>query len=161
MTTSEPQRRTLQQWREAKQLTPEDLTRAGASISPETIHEWEAAGEPPAGAMPSLISVARALGIPLDQLDLGPSRRGFDEGGYSFVLYARSRRDREWRARIGLWGWPAEGAPAPAIGDRVAANDAITGKSALAALDALEAELRELISTTMADAERPGDVLTA
>lgn len=161
MGTSESQRRTLQQWREARQLTPEDLARAGAGISPEVIQEWEADGEPPTAAMPSLISVARALGVPLDQLDLGPIRRGFDAGGYSFVLYARSRNGRnhqEWRARIGLWGWP-DGGPSPAIADRVSTKVTSAGPSAEAALDALEAELRELIGAARSEAERSPDTL--
>lgn len=143
-------RRTLRDWREAKHLTPEALVQAGAGISTEIIQQWEEAGEPPAEAMPSLITVARALDVPLEQLDLGPNRRGFDVGGYTFVLFARGREDRPWRARIGAWGWPAAGAPAAAISERVASAAAATGASAEAALDALEAELRELVRTAAA-----------
>lgn len=145
-------RRTLRAWREAKQLTPEALTQAGAGISPEVIQQWEEAGEPPAEAMPSLIMVARALDVPLEQLDLGANRRGFDVGGYTFVLFARGREERPWRARIGAWGWPANGEPLATIAERATSGVAATGASAEVALDALEAELRDLVQTATADA---------
>jgi hypothetical protein len=151
-TMSDTPRQTLRAWREAKQLTPEALAQAGAGIGPEIIQQWEEAGEPPAEAMPSLITVARALDVPLEQLDLGPNRRGFDLGGYTFVLFARGREERPWRARIGAWGWPADSQPADAIAERATSGVAATGNSAEAALDALEAELRELVRATAQEA---------
>jgi hypothetical protein len=151
---SDTPRRTLQAWREAKQLTPEALTQAGAGITPEIIQQWEEAGEPPAEAMPSLITVARALEVPLEQLDLGSTRRGFDIDGYTFVLFARGREERPWRARIGAWGWPASGAR-ESITTRATSGVAASGPSAEAALDALEAELRELVRTADAPGASP------
>jgi transcriptional regulator with XRE-family HTH domain len=138
-------RRTLAAWREERQLTPEQLAESGSGISAEQIREWETAGIPPVEALPHLISVARALNAPLDQLDLGPNRRGIIEGGYSFVLFARGRDGRPWRARIGSWGWPAGHAPPKAIAERVSAGDRASGSTMEAALDALEEELRMLV----------------
>jgi hypothetical protein len=133
-------------------MTPEQLGQAGAGISPEVIQQWETAGEPPAEAMRHLISVARALEVPLEHLDLGPLRRGFSEAGYTFVLFARGRADHPWRARIGAWGWPAGSTPPEAIAERVRSGDPAARPTAEAALAALEAELRDLVRRTVLEA---------
>jgi hypothetical protein len=146
-------RRALHAWREARQLTPEQLAQAGAGISAELIRQWETSGEPPADALPHLITLARVLEVPLDQLDLGPNRRGFSEGGYSFVLFARGRDDRRWRARIGAWGWPAGSTPPEAITNRAISGVHAGGPTVEDALDALEAELRALVRETLHDAQ--------
>lgn len=148
----ENQRRSLKDWREAKQLTADDLWNAGSGIPAELIERWETAGEPPAEALPNLISLARALDVPLEQLDLGPNRRGFTVDGYTFILFTRGRDDRQWRARIGAWGWPAPGPAPDVIADRATSGEHAAGATAEAALDALEAELRALIQT----ATQPG-----
>jgi hypothetical protein len=148
----ENQRRSLKEWREAKQLTADDLWNAGSGIPVEVIERWETAGEPPAEALPNLISLARALDVPLEQLDLGPNRRGFTVDGYTFILFTRGRDDRQWRARIGAWGWPAPGPAPAAIADRATSGEHASGATAEAALDGLEAELRALIQS----ATQPG-----
>jgi hypothetical protein len=156
MHNSDP-RRTLKEWRETKQLTPEDLWRAGSGIPPAVIEQWEAEGEPPQEALPNLIALARALDVSLEQLDLGPNRRGFSEAGYDFVLFSRGRDDRHWWARIGAWGWPNDGETPRAIADRVASAAKAMGPTATTALDALEAELRELIRTPPLESGEPED----
>jgi transcriptional regulator with XRE-family HTH domain len=151
------ERRTLKEWREAKQLTPDDLARAGSGIAPAMILQWEAEGEPPTDALPHLIALARALDVPLEQLDLGANRRGFSEEGYDFVIFARGRDDLRWRARIGAWGWPATGTVPPAIMERTGSRARAIGTTIEAALDALENELRELIRTQTATTDEQPD----
>jgi hypothetical protein len=138
-------RRALQVWREEKHLSPEQLAQAGAGITAELIQQWEADGEPPGEALPHLITVARTLNIPLEQLDLGRNRRGFTEAGYSFVIFTRGRDDRRWRARVGAWGWPAGTTPSEEIAERAASGARAIRSTSEAALNALETELRALV----------------
>ena len=139
------ERRTLQQWREEKRLTAEQLEQAGAGISAELVRQWEADGEPPAAALPHLITVARALEVPLERLELGPTRRGISDAGYSFVIFARGRDDRRWRARVGAWGWPADATSPEVIAERANSGARAIRSTCEAALNALETELRALV----------------
>jgi hypothetical protein len=154
-------RRSLQAWREEKQLTPEELEQAGAGISADLIRQWEAEGEPPAAALPHLISVARALEAPLEEFDLGPTRRGWSEAGYSFVIFARGQDDRRWRARVGSWGWPAGATPDEVIAERVTSGTRAVRPTSDAALGALETELRALVRHQVAGEEAPQKLETA
>jgi len=148
-------RRSLQAWREEKHLTPEDLEQAGAGISAALIRQWEADGEPPAAALPHLISIARTLGVPLEEFDLGPIRRGWSEAGYSFVIFARGQDDRRWRARVGSWGWPAGATPDEDIAERVTSGGRAIRSTCDAALSALETELRALVRRRAGGEETP------
>jgi hypothetical protein len=148
-------RRSLQAWREEKHLTPEDLEQAGAGVSAALIRQWEADGEPPAAALPHLITVARILEAPLEEFDLGPTRRGWSEAGYSFVIFARGQDERRWRARVGSWGWPAGATPDEAIAERVTSGGRAIRSTCDAALSALETELRALVRRRAGGEETP------
>jgi hypothetical protein len=142
-------RRTLKAWRAEKKLTPEALWRAGAGISPDVIRRWEQSGEPPAEARGHGIAVAQALGVPVDLLDFGASRRGFTEAGYQFVLAARGRDATGWEAIVEDWKGPDPWSSAVAMRANIGPRS--NGPVKAAALDALEAELRELIRTNPPD----------
>jgi hypothetical protein len=150
-------RRPLWAWREDKQLTPEHVAQAVDGMSPQVIRQWEAVGEPPPEALPHLIAVARALAIPLERLDLGPNRRGLQEGEYTFILFARGHDNRQWQARwharIGAWGAPTTAVTPQAIAERVTSGVPAKGPTVEAALNALEAELRALVRAAAPAAE--------
>jgi hypothetical protein len=141
-------RRSLTALRQEKQLTVEGLWRAGAGVSPLGIKRWETTGEPPAEARARCIAVARALEVPLDHLDLGVFRRGFSEAGAHFVLCTRARDGHGWDAWVESWEATDAWASSTAAYVPVARVNAPT---AISALDALEAKLRDLHRTAPPD----------
>jgi hypothetical protein len=150
-------RRTPKEWRADPQRTPDDRWRARAGIDPDAITRGERPRAMPANAESRALQVADALGVPPELLDLGPTRRGFSEAGYRFVLFTQGSDDRGWDARIESWGWPKSrtGTTPGVLAQRF--NDAgarTHGPTAAASLAALETELRELIRTTPSDGRR-------
>jgi transcriptional regulator with XRE-family HTH domain len=142
-------RRTLQEWRQERGWTLEQLQKAGVRLSQRTILQWEQTGEPPNEARGLGIDIARALGIPLDQLDLGAYRRPFTEAGYQVVLFARGRDDRGWESSIESWKPPATWSSA--VAERANTGMRTQGATKGAVLDELETELRQLIRTNPPD----------
>jgi hypothetical protein len=147
-------RRTPQEWREGTQRTPDDRWRTRMGIDPDVIMRGERPKAMPADTESRALQVADALGVPPEVLDLGPTRRGFSEAGYRFVLVTQGSHDRGWDARIESWRWPKSqtGTTPSVLAQRF--NDAgarTHGSTAAASLAALETELRELIRSTLSD----------
>jgi hypothetical protein len=147
-------RRTPKEWREGTQRTPDDRWLTQAGIDPDVITRRERPGTMPADTESRTLQVADALGVPPEFLDLGPTRRGFSEAGYRFVLVTQGSHGPGWYARIESWRWPKSrtGTTPSALAQRFNDTRARTqGPTAAASLAALETELRELIRTTLSD----------
>jgi hypothetical protein len=150
---AQPTRRTFKEWLDAKKLTPDQVMRARAGVSTDALTQWARTGEVPLEVTGGgrCLQVARALGVPPEQLDCGPSRRGMSEGGYELMLYAHDSSERGWEAYIESWGWPKdrEGVTPTPLAHRfnrgIGPENRVKGPTREAALDALEDELRELI----------------
>jgi hypothetical protein len=147
-------RQTPKEWREGTRRIRDDRQRGRAGIDPDVITRGERSGAMPVDAESRTLQVADALGVPPELLDLGPSRRGFSEAGYRFVLFTQGSDGRGWDARIESWGWPKSRTGTIPRVLALRFNDAgarTRGPTAAASLAALETELRELIRTTPSD----------
>jgi hypothetical protein len=157
---AQPIKRTFKEWLDAKTMTPDQVMRNRAGVSAEVLTRWAKTNEVPLEVTGGgrCLQVARALGVPPEQLDCGPNRRGMSEAGYELVLYAYGHGD-DWKAYIESWGPPknrvgltptslAHRFNAPSPGNRV------PGPTRKGALDALETELRALIRAHPGTRER-------
>jgi hypothetical protein len=141
-------RHALRDCRKGKRFTREVLRRTG--IPSEGIAEWLRTGEPPVEACGRLIPTAHALGVPLDQLDLGADRHGFSEAGHEIVLFARLTADREWQATIAEWSPPGD-PPSPVVPLTVPARVGRGRKQDV--FSSFEHELRHHILASLASAQ--------
>ena len=144
-------KRTLKEWLEEKKMTPEQLMRANAGVSTESLARWAKTGKVPLEVTGPgrCLQVADALDVPPEQLDCGPPRRGMSEAGYRIVLYTHQTVNHDWEAYLESWG-PPKSRPAHTVSPRPVGqglNDRrrVKGPTAEASLDALEDQLRELI----------------
>ena len=143
-------RRTLGQWLAERKMTPEQLVNAGAGVSADVIRRWvKTAKMPPKVEVSSRsLTIADALGVPPELLDVGPRYRGMTEAGYRFFLRTRGSDDHGWEAQIDAWGPPkdAPGGSTPRpIAERANSGSRTSGPTLEGSLDALEQELRDLI----------------
>jgi hypothetical protein len=149
---SQRQARTLQEWLAAKKMTPDQLMRANAGLSTDVLTRWVKTGQRPqeVDANGRCLQVSLALDVPPEEFDCGPYRRGVSEGEYRLFLKARGRDDTGWRASIDAWWTPPQ---QPRVAPREVAvrfNDAefsAEGPTEKAALDVMEARVRELIQS--------------
>ena len=85
----------------------------------------------------------------------GPQRRHLIEADQHVELKAEAREDGRWEAHVTAWQRPHPGSPSPALppGGSAATWPSVNGPTAAVALDALEAELRELVRNPLSEAD--------
>jgi hypothetical protein len=145
-------RRTLGEWLAEKQMTAEGLVNAGAGVSEDVILRWVKTCKmpPKVEASGRSLTIADALGVPPELLDVGPRYRGMTEAGYRFFLRTRGSDDHGWEAQIDAWGPPKDepgGSTPRPIAERANSSSRTSGPTLEVSLDALEQELREVIRT--------------
>jgi hypothetical protein len=155
-------RRTLAEWLKEKNMSPEQLMRAGVGVGSDVIQKWVRTGKMPleVEANGRSLSIADALGVPPELLDVGPNYRGFSVAGHRFFIKTRGRDDLGWEAQIDAWG-PPKDAPQEstpqAVSHRIYSPERVKGPTAEESLDALEQELRDLIDVNPRVAGIPGE----
>jgi len=148
-------RRTLKDWREARNLTLEAAARA-ARANPTDLKKWERDGYPNQQGEPGrAIHLADAYNTPLEMIDYGPNIWAFTEAGCQFVIATGGRDDRGWESFVAEWRSPERGTKqAPeGVSGRASTGMRTKGLTSKDSLDILEEEIRPLIRQVPAGAD--------